>query len=175
MIRHRTCLSLALLALAAPAQAGELYPPITDYAGKTLIDEIDGFVLFDNPRTRDAVAAAASDPDISAQVLSTDVVASPIVGGWVWGIGLVHACEPQNCGLHNWSFVFDEASGRAGVCYFVMASGEPARWYVGKKFVVAQEGGCPSALEDVPGDVRLLVYEPRLDEDDVVRPPGTRD
>lgn len=166
---------LALLALTAPVTAGELYPAISDYADKYLTDKVDGFLLLDNPRTRDAVEDAAPDTVIAAQVLSTDVVASPIAGGKVWGIGLAHACEPQNCGLHNWSFVFDEASGRAGLCYFVMDSGEAARWYVGGEFVVSQEGGCRSALDGVPHEVRLAVYEPRLDEADVVRPPGTRE
>ena len=150
--------TLGLVALPASALAGELYPNISSYHGKYINEPVDDYLLFENERTRNAIETAAPDAETAALIFSQNAVSGPIDGDENVLRGLYQACEPHNCGAHQWGFVFDEISGNAAVCHFVMESGQPALWYGAGGLLAEQEGGCPYRLADVPQAVGDAVY-----------------
>ena len=142
---------------AAGATAGELYPGIYEYDGKYINETVNEYLLFENPRLREAIEEAAPTEAMAALVLSEDAVTVPIDGDEERMVGLYHACEPHNCGSHNWSFVYDELQGQGAVCHLDMDSGKGAEWYV-KGELLLTEDHCPSTLETVPEAVQKAVY-----------------
>lgn len=149
--------SAMMLVAACGAAAGELYPSIYEYDGKYVNEAVNEYLLFDNPELRKAVAEAAPNEALAELVLNVEVVSTPIDGDEELKAGLYYACEPHNCGSHNWSFVFEELTNRGAICHLDMDSGKGAEWYV-KGELMLTEDHCPSELEAVPEAVRKAVY-----------------
>ena len=83
------------------------------------------------------------DADIRARILDADAVATPIA--LEQGRVLSYACEPHNCGPHNWAIALTPDGGEAAVCYYD-EDRRIARWYP-EDFGPAPTGGCPSGDE----------------------------
>lgn len=88
---------------------------------------VSGIFFTDVPQVRNAVAQAVADGQVSAQVLSAEVVTGPVAkaGGYI----RYHACEPHNCGDHNWSILIKEDGSATEICYYEAAMGANVRWY----------------------------------------------
>jgi hypothetical protein len=140
---------------AAPAvpvaPAAHVVPPLSAYVGKYPNEKVQGIAFLQHPTVLAGVrkAVPASDGNIRNWVLAADASLVPIdaLGGRV----VAHACEPHNCGPHQWSIVVDPNSGAADVCYHdeETIGTYKSFWYLasGKKEVRDVDGitgGCPS-------------------------------
>lgn len=136
---------LATAAVKAPAPALELY--IGSYPSKP----VRGVSLWNNPKFRKLVANAAPNEGIRKTVLSTGVEAPVERQG---SLLVAQACEPHNCGDHQWTVAVLLPNGPAAICYHdydVMDS--EGRWFVNGR-VVAKSDGCWSGDHtDVPDRV----------------------
>lgn len=158
----RRLIALALLALAAcrqqpdrpadppspspvasPAPTASAAPRVdlSRYAGSYPTEAVAGGTSFlRDPAVRAAVAAVVPDATLRARVLDADVTATPIAT--VDGRLLAFACEPHNCGPHNWAVAVSPDGQRAAVCYYD-EDRRIARWYPDGA-APPPSSGCPS-------------------------------
>ena len=139
----------AVLAVATPAAGLQRRnpPDLARYAGHYPFDRVAGVRFLDHPAVRAAVAEAAPTPRVRARILAEGTsglifVTPTMVLTW--------ACEPHNCGSHNWSIVIGRRSGARLICY--KPDGQPARWYRRQR-VVATGDGCPFEVADLPAAI----------------------
>lgn len=132
---------------ATPATAFQGGPPdLARYAGRYPFDRIGGVRFLSHPIVRQAVANAAPSAAIRNRILaqgtSGDIVVTPeMVLAW--------ACEPHNCGPHNWSIAIGRRNQAHFVCYQPDGT-ESGRWYRRRRLVAETEGGCPFEAANVP-------------------------
>lgn len=122
-------------ATTAPAPASET--SLSRYVGKYSFDTVGGTRFVDDPRVRSAVERTVDDPAVRALVLG-DATAFPIAerdGQIVAG-----ACEPHNCGEHNWAILIRPDGSAPQVCH--KRDGAAPRWY-GETPVGAAKDSCP--------------------------------
>lgn len=123
---------------AAPAAAG----PLMAYVGHPSNQEVDGVLFTDHPLVRAAVEAAVPDAAVRRHVLSEGTSGEIALRD---GRLVSNACEPHNCGPHNWTILIDPAGAGAEVCYHGESTGDRSNWYAAGRPVAAREGGCPTA------------------------------
>ncbi len=137
-------LALAAIALAVSPALAAKAPPLSAYVGKYPYDKVQGVIFLRNPAVTAAVKKAALPKAVSKWVLSPDTTQVPIAE--IDGKIVSHACEPHNCGDHDWAIVIDPASGSADVCYHdgpTTGDGK-ARWYLATGKNELRDGECPS-------------------------------
>lgn len=113
------------------------------YVGRYPSDVVGGTSFIADRQVRAAVSGVVSDAAVRARVLDAQAVATPVA--LVDGRVLSYACEPHDCGPHNWAIAVTPDGGRAAVCYYDEERGV-ARWYpdgAGAR----PAGGCPSGDE----------------------------
>ncbi|MBN8995976.1 MAG: hypothetical protein J0H94_12185 [Rhizobiales bacterium] len=148
-MRSMLVLAAAAVALSpavavAPALA-KTVPPLSAYVGKYPYDKVQGVVFLKNPALIAAVKKAAPPKSVAKWVLSVDTTQVPIAEKD--GKIIAHACEPHNCGDHQWAIVIDASSGSADVCYHNPPdTGEAkSRWYLSTGKNELRDGAeCPS-------------------------------
>jgi len=115
--------------------------PLSVFVGRVPNQEVDGVFFADHPLVRRAVEAAVPDAAIRRWVLSqgTSSVIALRDGRLVSS-----ACEPHNCGPHNWTILIDPAGTSAEVCYAVNSIGERATWYAAGRAPEERAGPCPT-------------------------------
>src|SRR5215207_5064531 len=97
---HRPFVTMVAAGIVAIASGSVSAAPLADYAGKYPSDEVGGMTFLKQPAVIDGVGQAVADRAVRDWVLSPDTVQTPIaVKG---GALLSYACEPHNCGDHNW-------------------------------------------------------------------------
>lgn len=151
---RRTMIAAAMLGamLAATPSGGQPRrgpPDLARYAGKYPFDSIGGVQFLRHPAVRQAVADAAPTARIRTRIL-TQGTSGPIevddrmILAW--------ACEPHNCGPHQWSILIGRRSRVHIVCYQPTGS-ETGSWYR-RGHRIATGEGCPSEIANVPAAVR---------------------
>jgi hypothetical protein len=122
---------------AAPAAAG----PLSAYVGKTTYDPVDGTAFVDRPEVRAAVDALVPDAAARRWILSRDTTQSPIAmqSGKLYS----SACEPHNCGPHQWTILIAPDGSSAEICYHDDRQ-DPAhsRWYAAGRAPETRPGYC---------------------------------
>jgi len=91
-----------------------------------------------------AVKKAVTDKAVRGWVLRDATTQTPIVVKD--GTLLSQACEPHNCGDHNWTIAIDLASGSTDVCYHdgaKMKEGQ-SRWYLASGKNEMRTEDCPA-------------------------------
>lgn len=136
-------LAAITIALMAAVSANAETNLLAAYAGKYPFDKVGGVTFIAQPAVAAGVKKAVADKAVQGWVLNADTTAGPISvkGGKVqsW------ACEPHNCGDHEWTIVIDLASGATDVCYHdatTMKDGQ-ARWYLASGKNEMRTGDCP--------------------------------
>lgn len=151
-------LLLPVVALALLTGAAKPPPPVSMFVGSYPFDKIRGFTVLSLPAVRAAtVRAIGANPAISRWVLGKEMTASPITAQG--GVTLVSACEPHNCGPHNWSVAIKGNGASAIVCHYDLESGsEAAHWYAGGRLVHRSPGqACPNRADDIdPAAMKFL-------------------
>ncbi|MGQ0589630.1 MAG: hypothetical protein ACT4N8_08885 [Sphingosinicella sp.] len=130
---------------AAPAPEGNAAQgsgPLSVYVGHPTNTPVDGVIFTDHPLVRRAVEAAVSDAAVRGRVLSEGTAAPIALRD---GRLVAHACEPHNCGPHNWTILIDPAGTSAEICYAVDSIGERATWYAAGRVAEERPGACPSS------------------------------
>lgn len=141
---RKLCL-LASAAIALVAAAAPKVPDLSLYFGKYPFDSVKGISFLRHPRVRSVVTANA--PVGVSRWLLGESTATPI--GRKGRLILSYACEPHNCGPHNWTIVL--GSGALGaICHYDSEISEEAVWFIQKKAVLRTANGCPSADQPLP-------------------------
>ncbi len=125
---------------ASPSATASATATLTRYVGSYPSDTVGTTSFLSDPAVRAAVAAAVADPGIRERVLDAEATATPIA--LVEGRVLSYACEPHNCGPHNWAIAVTPDAKTAAVCYYDQDAQE-ARWYP-QGAGPNPQGGCPS-------------------------------
>jgi hypothetical protein len=114
---------------ATPANAAATAPgPLSAYVGKTTYDPVGGTAFVDRPEVRSAVETLVQDAGVRHWLLNRDTTQSPIE---MRGAKLFSsACEPHNCGPHQWTILIAPDGSGAEICYHDDGQ-DPAhsRWY----------------------------------------------
>jgi len=118
--------------------------PLSAYVGVPANQEVAGVLLADHPLVREAVNAAVSDPEVLRWVLSQGTAG---LVGLQNGRLVANACEPHNCGSHNWSIVIGLSGQNGEICYHNDAHHPASRWYAAGRPVETRAGGCPTGEE----------------------------
>ena len=145
--------AMATLGGSALLVAGELYPSITAYNGKYAYEEVNGWRFFDDPSRVALIEAASSDRGLVALVQSDDVVTAPIEVDESQLRAIYWACEPHNCGSHNWALVIDRMAQKAAICQFDEDAGKFGVWHVGGQPILESDLQCPFELSQVPEEI----------------------
>ncbi|MEH3046392.1 hypothetical protein [Sphingomonas adhaesiva] len=125
---------------ASPSPTATPAPVLARYVGSYPSDTVGATSFLADPAVRDAVASAVSDPAVRERVLDAEATATPVA--LVEGRVLSYACEPHNCGPHNWAISVTPDAKTAAVCYYDQDA-QVARWYP-EGAGPNPEGGCPS-------------------------------
>ena len=125
---------------ASPAAAASPRETLARYVGSYPSDALGATSFLSDPAVRDAVAAAVPDAAVRERVLDAEATATPVA--LVAGRVLSYACEPHNCGPHNWAISVTPDARTAAVCYYDQDA-QVARWYP-EGAGPNPEGGCPS-------------------------------
>jgi len=124
---------------AAPASG-----TLSAYVGKTSYDPIDGVAFVDRPEVRTAVMSLVSDTAARRWLLSRDTTQSPIEmrGGKLYS----SACEPHNCGPHQWTILIGPDGSSAEICYHDdRQDPDHSRWYATGRPPETRPGFCNPA------------------------------
>lgn len=151
MFRRRPALLLALPLLVAATPA---VPAISAYVGKYPFDKVRGVSFPQHPLVVQRVKAALAGSVIQSRVLDPNSTSVPIArqGDFI----VSWACEPHNCGSHQWAVVLTGSGRKASVCYYNEDLAEGARWFVdGSVGLVEPEGDCQ--FETVPAQIALML------------------
>ena len=132
---------LWLLAITLPGlcAAGLPTASLSSYVGKYPFNKVSGLSLYSHPKFRLLVNGAAPNSSISETILNGGVE-TPIErqGALV----VIRACEPHNCGSHQWTVAVLSPDGPAAICYHDQdLMDDEARWFVGG-YLVGQTKGC---------------------------------
>lgn len=111
---------------------------LSRFVGHYPFDKIGEGSFMADAAVRRAVEAVVPDKAIRDDVLSSDATATPIVEKD--GRLLAWACEPHNCGPHNWTIAITPDGGNAAVCYH---DEDRTRWFP-EGFEAPPGDGCPS-------------------------------
>lgn len=116
--------------------------PITAYVGKYPNDAVDGVTFYDRTEVANMLVSAVPDARLRRLFTGRDATAVPIfmIGGRI----AAHACEPHDCGNHNWTFFIKPDASAAMACHHDATMGDTSRWYAGGA-PVTRSGTCPSA------------------------------
>lgn len=125
---------------AASAPASDLDGPLARYVGKYPEDKVGARSFLDEPLVRDGVARVVDDPAVAKLVLAP-ATAVPIVARD--GQLIAGACEPHNCGEHNWAIRIRPDGARPLVCH--KPEGAAPRWYGPTPVGAAKDGCLPSS------------------------------
>lgn len=125
---------------ATPSATASPAATLARYVGSYPSDKVGANSFLSDPAVRDAVASAVPDPAVRDRVLDAEATATPVA--LVEGRVLSYACEPHNCGPHNWAIAITPDAKTAAVCYYDQDARE-ARWYPDGAGATP-EGGCPS-------------------------------
>lgn len=116
-------------------------PDLARYAGKYPDDPVDGVKFLTHPELRRLVRDTVP-PAIARRVLDPNATTGPV---YVNHESILYwACEPHNCGSHNWTVRIARQTGIPSVCYYRDEEGV-ASWYHEGRIDVADN--CPSDLE----------------------------
>lgn len=151
MFRRSLALILALPLLVATTPTA---PAIAAYVGKYPFDKVRGMAFTQHPVVVRAVKAALLGAIFQSRVLDPDSTSGPIVrqGDFI----VSWACEPHNCGFHQWAIVLTGSARKAAVCYYNEDLSEGARWFIDGSVVFVQpDGNCQ--FETVPAQVALTL------------------
>jgi hypothetical protein len=114
---------------AASANSAAAAPgPLSAYVGKTTYDPVGGVAFVDRAEVRAAVTSLVQDAAAQRWILNRDTTQSPIE---MRGAKLYSsACEPHNCGPHQWTILIGPDGSGAEICYHDDGQ-DPAhsRWY----------------------------------------------
>jgi hypothetical protein len=150
-VRSSIYLAMAATAalLAAPALGLQRRgaPDLSRYAGRYPFDRVGGVRFLNHPLVRQAVANAAPSVRIRARILREGTSGLVVV---TRAMVLAWACEPHNCGSHNWSIVIGRRNQAQFVCY--KPDGGTARWYRRQREVAGGDS-CPFEAAEVPAAV----------------------
>jgi hypothetical protein len=121
----------------ASAPAG----PLSAYVGKLTSDVVGGSNFVARPEVRGAVESLVPDAAARRWILNPDTTQSPIAmrGGKLYS----GACEPHNCGPHQWSILIAPDGTGAEICYHDDAQ-DPAHshWYAAGRPPETRAGYC---------------------------------
>ena len=107
-----------------------------------------------HPAVLRAVKAALLGSVIQSRVLDPNSTSGPIArqGDFI----VSWACQPHNCGFHQWAIVLTGSGRKAAVCYYNEDLSEGARWFVdGNVSFVQKNSNCQ--FEAVPAQVALTL------------------
>lgn len=125
----------AILAIFAVGITGAArrFPSLSAYVGRYPSDKVAGLSLYNHPRFRALVQAAAPSNMIATTVLA------PAVENRVERQGallVAQMCEAHDCIDHQWTVAILSPGGPAAVCYHDNnLMGEEGRWFVGVSLV----------------------------------------
>jgi hypothetical protein len=142
-------MALPLLLAASPTA-----PAVSAYVGKYPFDKVRGMAFTQHPVVVRAVKAALLGSIIQSRVLDPNSTSGPIArqGDFI----VSWACEPHNCGFHQWAIVLTGSGRKAAVCYYNEDLSEGARWFVdGSVGYVQHNGNCQ--FETVLAQVALTL------------------
>ena len=127
---------------AAPAPA-----PLASYVGKYPFDKVRGYQFMSHPQVRRLVRQATFNQSVLKAVSSSGVSnritrRGAVLASW--------ACEPHNCGAHNWTVVMRSPAGPAAVCYFDKELASQSNWFMNGSAALRTAGGCPGEAQEVP-------------------------
>lgn len=142
-MRAAVALTVALCLTASAAGAAKPNPLLA-YVGKYPYDKVHGIGFLHQPAVAAGVKKAVADKTIRGWVLNDETTQTPI--GVKDGSLLSQACEPHNCGDHQWTIVIDLASGATDVCYHDGAEmkEDQSRWYLASGKNELRNGDCPA-------------------------------
>lgn len=140
---------IALLAAAAP-------PSLSTYIGKYPFDRVRGVTFLQHPLVLGAVRSALLGSIVRPIVLDPDSTSGPIArqGDFI----VSWACEPHNCGDHQWSVVLPGSGRKAAVCYYNYDLSEGARWFVEGRIVLV-EPNQTCQFDRVPAKIALSLVQ----------------
>ena len=145
------CLAMVTLMMSTPASGFQRRgaPDLARYADKYPSDAVAGVRFLNHPTVRAAAQNAAPNARIRRQILREGTSAPIAVNNLMV---LSHACEPHNCGPHQWAILIGRRTPVHIICY--QADGEElGRWYRrGRQIATGQ--GCASEPQNVPEAVR---------------------
>ena len=114
---------------------------LSAYVGKTTYDPVGGTAFVDRPEVQAAVTSLVPDAAARRWILNRDTTQSPIVmqGARVYS----SACEPHNCGPHQWTILIAPDGSSAEICYHDDRQ-DPAhsRWYATGRAPETRPGYC---------------------------------
>jgi hypothetical protein len=126
-------------AAAAPARG-----PLAAYAGKLTSDNVGGSTFVARPEVRRAVESLVPDAGARRWLLNPDSTQSPIElrGGKLYS----SACEPHNCGPHQWTILIGADGAGAEICYHDdRQDAAHSRWYAAGRPPETRLGYCTPA------------------------------
>jgi hypothetical protein len=131
----------AATASASSANSAPAPGPLSAYVGKTTADPVGGIAFVDRPEVRSAVEALVSDAGTRRWILNRDTTQSPIE---MRGTKLYSsACEPHNCGPHQWTISIAPDGSGAEICYHDDSRDSAhSLWYVPGGPVETRRGYC---------------------------------
>lgn len=116
---------------AAPSNGATPAPasgPLAAYVGKLTSDSVGGSTFVARPEVRSAVELLVPDAGVRHWILNPDTTQSPIElrGGKLYS----SACEPHNCGPHQWTILIGPDGSGAEICYHDdRQDSAHSRWY----------------------------------------------
>jgi len=129
---------------ATPASGAAAAPgtgPLAAYVGKLTSDKVGGATFFERPEVRSAVETLVADAGTRRWLLDPNTTQSPIAlrGGRIYSA----ACEPHNCGPHEWTIELGADGGSPEICYHDDRQDEAhSRWYAAGRPPETRPGRC---------------------------------
>lgn len=118
-------------------------------------DKIAGLSFIARPAVKTAVRAAAPST-IYAIVLDPNSTSAPIEGSGNYLLSW--ACEPHNCGAHQWTLAIKSDGSKVAVCYYNEDLSDGARWFVGQ-MLVGKAPGSNCQITRIPSKVLTALGE----------------
>lgn len=131
----------AIAANEAAANAFAAANPLAPYAGKLPSEAVNGVAFVERPEVRSAIEGMIADEAIRRWVLSKEITTSPI--GNANNRLTARACEPHNCGPHEWTISIGTDGSAPEVCYYVQSAGaDTSRWFAPGREPEVRPGRC---------------------------------
>jgi hypothetical protein len=125
---------------ATAAAAG----PLSVYVGKLTYDSVAGSTFVARSEVRAAVESLVPDAGARRWILNPDTTQSPIAlrGGRLYS----GACEPHNCGPHQWTIEIAPDGSSPEICYHDdRQDPSHSRWYAAGRAPETRPGYCQTA------------------------------
>jgi hypothetical protein len=149
----------AIALAVALAAAGNAPPSLSAYVGKYPSGKVERVSLYNHPKFRSLVSAAAPNHRIRATIL-TSGVESPVERQGA--LLVAQMCEPHNCGDHQWTVAILAPNGPAAICYHDEdLMDEEGRWFIGGVLVERTSGCWEGNHTDVPPAVSARLAKGR--------------